>query len=364
MIRGKAEALKAEIRNESGAQTLRSVVLLSRGGSRKGCMQRLLSCMQRLLNSAAFRGMCLLARIGGLFRRRKIFVYYLYPDFERKAAAIADLLRRRGFNTELSTGLKLKTRVQLRGSPDLWVGFWNQVPMALLPHYYIFLNAEPIDVKLWSENEDWFRAMGNAQRVWSYTRSTVEYARQRGVSAQFVPFGYAPYYEAIFQKNVECKQLSQDIDVLFFGAMSERRRRMLDELQRRGMNVHVADRDHPAHGEKLDELLARAKIVLHIHFHEDPKAHYADLARLDHVLSNQLFVIHEKPSALLADPVFEKYITTCDYDGIPDTCAYFLAEPAARTAKAASAREWFKSEYALNAFIPYDDVRQLLGQGR
>ena len=290
-----------------------------------------------------------------------MIVYYAGPCvFSRKAEAFADLLRGRGFHTEVRSSMSFSTRALLKSSPDLWIGFWNEVPLEFLPKNYIFVNAEPLHVERWSNNTDWFKAMKNAKAIWGYVRHHAEFVEKLGTPFHFVPFGYAPYYETIFQKHNEGKTLQQDIDVLFFGVMSERRRRILDKLKQRGMNVYVASEDNPVWGEKLDELLTRSKIVLGIHYYDEPEAQIADLARVDHLLSNRLFVVHERPSRFASDPAFEQNVTTCEYDDIPDTCAHFLTRPEERANKAATAHEWFKSEYAIDAFIPYDDVHSLL----
>jgi hypothetical protein len=288
-------------------------------------------------------------------------MYYKWPDFARKSEAFADLLRRRGFCVKICSGESLLMRARLTSSPDLWIGFWNELGVEWLPKKYIFINAEPLNVNVaWRDFPKWFGAMTRAKAVWGYSKSNEEHVLRLGVPFHFVPFGYAPYYEDIFQKHTEGKKLPQDIDVLFFGNLSERRRRILDELVRRGLCVHIVSRGNPAHGEKLDELIARSKIVLGIHYFEEPQAQIADLARLDHLLSNRVFVIHERPSSFAADPAFEGNVTTCKYADIFDTCAHFLANPEERVSKARAGYEWFKSAYALDSFIPYDEVRRLL----
>jgi hypothetical protein len=314
------------------------------------------------LKKIVFPMVCLWLRLYGKLRRRRIIVYYKFPDFAVKAGAFADLLTKRGFETELCSGDSFFKRAFLKSSSDLWIGFWNELSPDLLPENYIFLNAEPLNVKRWSEDSDWLRIMKKAKQIWGYTQSNAEFIQTLNVPFRFTPFGYAPYYESDFQKNIKGKMLSQNIDVLFFGDLSERRRRMLEELKRHGMKVFVVSRANPAHGEKLDELLACSKIVLGIHYYDELQAQIADFARVDRLLSNRIFVVHEKPSALASNPAFEQNVTTCEYHAIPDTCAYFLARPEERASKAAKAHEWFKSEYALDNFIPYDDVRKLLRQ--
>jgi hypothetical protein len=313
------------------------------------------------IKKLAFHGLCLLLYIHCRLRRRRVVVYYKHPDFARKSEAFADLLRKRGFHTEVRSGFSFSARALLKSSPDLWIGFFNQVPLEFLPKNHIFINAEPLNVKDdWNDVAHGFEAMRNAREVWDYSRSNAEYLERLAVPFHFVPFGYAPYYETIFQKHSAGKKLQQDIDVLFCGGLNERRERIINELAQRGMSVHVASRTNSAYGEKLDTLLARSKIVLGIHRFEEPQAQIADLARVDHALSNRLFVVHERPSPSASDPAFEQNVTTCEYRDIPDTCARFLARPGERATKSAAAHEWFKSEYALDAFIPYEDVQDLL----
>lgn len=325
--------------------------------------------LRSIVKQLAFFGLCPLLYIRCRLRRRGVIVFSGHPVFSRKSEAFADLLRRRGFHTEVRSRMSFLTRALAKSSPDLWIGFWNGVPLEFLPKTYIFVNAEPLHilvnaeplhVKRWGDYTDWFKAMKNAKAVWGYKRQDAEFVEKLGVPFHLVPFGYAPYYETIFQEHNEGKKLQQDIDVLFFGSISERRRRILDELKQRGMNVHVASEHNHVWGEKLDELLARSKIVLGIHYYDEPQMQIVDLARVDHLLSNQLFVVHERPSRFASDPAFEQNVTTCEYHDIPDTCAHFLTRPEERADKAATAHEWFKSEYALDAFIPYDEVQGLL----
>ena len=70
-----------------------------------------------------------------------------------------------------------------------------------------------------------------------------------GACYPFVPDGTAP-----------------DVDVMFYGYINDRRRRMLDELKERGIEVkEVFDLD----AEALAEEINRAKIVLNLHYYEE-----------------------------------------------------------------------------------------------
>lgn len=325
--------------------------------------RRAVRALAKRTAAAACRGLSFFLRIPGRTRRRRLILYYKYPDFARKTEAMADLLCRRGFQPEVRSGTSFAKKMETLASNDLWVGFWVSVPGRFMPRHYVFFNAEPLHVPPWDTNDEWFEKISGAEAVWNYTRSGTQRLVDAGIGARFVPFGYAPHYEASFRAHVDGKSLPRDIDVLFVGSVFERRRRVLDALRTHGMRIHVVSRDNPAYGERLDELYARSKIVLGIHQYEEPEAQIPDLARLDHPLSNRLFVVHERPSASDADPAFAQNVVTCGYDEIPETCAHFLARPEERQRRAADGHAWFRSAYDLDKFIPYDLVRELMQRG-
>ena len=297
-----------------------------------------------------FRGVSLL-------QPRRIIVYYGWPDFARKAEAVADLLRRRGLKPLVRSGRSWIRCLQIHSSRDLWIGFWNVYRTDYMPANYIFFNGEQLDLPHWKEDEDWSRGMRDALEVWDFSQTNEKYVTRLGARFRYVPFGYAPYYERSYRDNTDGKGLVENIDVLFFGTLSARRRATIDRLRELGVGVHTVTRDNPLHGEKLDEMIARAKIVLSVFCYDDPGAQLADFARLDHLLANRRFVVHERPSDIGADQVFEQHVTTCRYDELADTCVYFLARPQERKRIADAAYEWFKAERSLDTFLPYDAIR-------
>jgi hypothetical protein len=288
----------------------------------------------------------------------RIVVYHAYPDFERKCHAIADLLSRRGIPAEVRTGTSILTRAVTRSSDHLWIGFWNEYPLDSLPSRYVFFNAEPLLIDRWRHNVAWTTAMRGALEVWEYNRRNEASLMQAGVTFRHVPFGYAPYYEISYRNNTAHKALAQDIDVLFVGSLSERRTTALARIGDLGLRVHTVTRSNPAYGAALDELMARSKIVLGVRGFTEAQAQIPDLARLDHALSNRLFVIHESSACAGDYPGFEEHITTCDYESIPETCAYFASRPDDRRSRAEAASRWFASRYALDDFLPYEALRR------
>jgi hypothetical protein len=295
-------------------------------------------------------------------RARKVVIYYAWPDFARKSEAIADLLRQHDIPVEVRTGLSFGRRVSNRVSTDLWIAFWNQYYMDYLPARYIFFNAEPLDVREWREDTEWFDAMRGAAEVWGYSAANAPWVESLGVPFRHVPFGYAPYYEASYQRHTATKGLVEDIDVLFVGQLSPRRLRLVLAMEKAGIAVHTVTLFNPAYGEQLDELLARAKIILGMHQHDDEKAHIFDFARLDHLLSNRRFVIHERAAPHASDPAFESRAVTCGYDEIADRCRHYLTRADERRQIAEATHEWFKQERPLVDHLPIAAVREHLGR--
>ena len=73
-----------------------------------------------------------------------------------------------------------------------------------------------------------------------------------------MPIGYAPELTRI------CP-LEENIDVLFYGAVNERRGRALQRMKDRGLRTVVA---FGAYGAERDALIARSRIVVNIHYYE------------------------------------------------------------------------------------------------
>ena len=333
---------------------------MSRRGHPHSRRPPIVDAVVRPLVRLAHRLLCPPLGVVSRLERSRIVIFHAYPDFGRKCEAIADLLRRRGLPAVVRTGTSVLRRAIAKSSDHLWVGFWNEYPFDSLPPKYIFFNAEPLLVDRWRENAAWGRAMRGALEVWEYNRRNEAVLAAAGMAFRHVPFGFAPYYEASFRLNTRGKALPQDIDVLFVGSLSERREAVLCRIRNAGLRVHAVTRSNPAYGVALDELLARSKVILSIHGFADPQAQIPDLARLDHPLSNRLFVVHERPAARADYPGFEENVTVCDYDSIPETCAYFLSRPDERRRRAEVAGRWFASRYALDDFIPYETLKRFI----
>ena len=94
--------------------------------------------------------------------------------------------------------------------------------------------------------------------VWDYSRHNIEGLARLGIRATHCGIGYMPELTRIHPAV-------EDIDVLFIGSMNERREGVLREIARRGAKVGAR---YGSYGAERDELFARSKIVINIHFYE------------------------------------------------------------------------------------------------
>lgn len=330
---------------------------------------------------AAFLLCAWFIRVTGWLRPARVYVFHLDPALARKAEAIAFTLNEHGIQAQVASGLVRDSRLLLKGTTDLWIGLWNSVPLESLPKRFIFWNGEPTTHSAWHQEDDWQsdhvasalpRWHEDAQRrfdwleaarrsvsVWGYVRSGETFAQSAGKPFTFVPFGYSAHYEHIFAEVAGSARPEQDIDVLFFGWTTERRKRILDQLAEQGVKVTNINEHRPVRGAELERLITRTKIVIGIFGYDDVNTHVPDLARFDFIFSNRIFALHERPSEAGHDADFEAHVPVCDYDQIAANCLHYLAHPEQREQAAQRTYEWFKSAYALESFIPFDTVRAL-----
>jgi len=141
--------------------------------------------------------------------------------------------------------------------------------------------------------------------VWDFSQENIDYLKRHGIEAIYKPMGFHPK----MQRIKHCEQ--KDIDILFYGSLNDRRRKILNELSQ---NFHVKIL-FGSYGPDRDKWIARSKIVLSVYFF---KTRY--FVRLSYLLNNKVFTIVE-------DTPYRKYedlIVYAPYCKIVETCRYFL----------------------------------------
>lgn len=118
--------------------------------------------------------------------------------------------------------------------------------------------------------------------IWDYSLANIGELYKIGFQKLVhCPVGYIDTMTTIVSKEVE------DIDILFYGAISTRRRQILDSFRDAGLEVtHLYNK----YGKERDDLVARAKIILNLHYFKSP---IFEIFRVSHALSNLKCVVSE-----------------------------------------------------------------------
>lgn len=154
--------------------------------------------------------------------------------------------------------------------------------LEVLPESAIVYNLEQIGPHIARSNPGYLVLL-QRRRVWEYSVHNLDAYAALGakVDAKLIAPGYVPELTRIAPAP------EQDIDVLFYGSLNDRRKRILQELREAGLNTHVAFR---VYGPARDALIARAKLVLNLHFYPSK---VFEIARISYLLANRKAVVSE-----------------------------------------------------------------------
>ena len=164
--------------------------------------------------------------------------------------------------------------------------------------------------------------------VWDYSELNIAAWRKAGVFAVHTPIGYAPTLTRIPPLP------DQDIDVLFYGSLNPRRRKILNELRDRGLNVRAA---FGVYGQKRDKLIARAKVVLNMHYYETK---IFEIVRVSYLLANQRCVVSEKSVDVPTE--LEDAVVEADYENLAARCEELVRNAPLREIRSRQGFEAFR----------------------
>jgi 2-polyprenyl-3-methyl-5-hydroxy-6-metoxy-1,4-benzoquinol methylase len=189
-------------------------------------------------------------------------------------------------------------------------------PQALPPDAILY-NLEQIDAgSSWMTRSlvDLFRA----HQVWDYSHANAARHADLGLRPpRVVPIGWVPELSRI-------EAAAEEVDVLFYGSLNERRRTILEALSARGLRVQVA---FGVYGEERDRLVARSKVVLNVHYYP---AKVFEIVRVSYLLANRRCVVSERGTEPAEEAEFEGGIAFAPYAELVETCVRLCADPGAR----------------------------------
>jgi hypothetical protein len=190
----------------------------------------------------------------------------------------------------------------------------------VLPPGTIVYNLEQIDESSSWCSATYFRLLQSCQ-LWDYSARNIASLARLGVTenVRHVPVGYVPELTRITAAPVE------DIDVLFYGSVNDRRNTVISGLRQAGLNAHAV---FGVYGAARDALIARSKVVLNMHYYE---ANIFELVRVSYLLANRKAVVAECNPGTEIDPDIVDAVQLARYEDLVSACAELVADNQART---------------------------------
>ncbi|WP_019939007.1 hypothetical protein [Bordetella sp. FB-8] len=228
-------------------------------------------------------------------------------------------LRELGYEASLAQGAVSPDRVNL-----LFAGFGvplNEYRRSGLKHA-ININLEQVGTSLPVAITANAFALLREFPVWDYSPRNLEQLPQYGIAdLQHVPVGYCPLWERLPRGG-------QDIDVVFYGALSQRRIEVLKKLELMGLTVAYPRRYDEWSLAQRDQYISRAKVVLNLSFYE--QVHILEEVRISFLLANSKAVVSEIRGDTYAHDDVLQGLAAAPLEDIPALCAALCADVARR----------------------------------
>lgn len=245
--------------------------------------------------------------------------------FEPQARALKEAFAALGYDAPIVTD-----PAQIQGTA-ITLGA-NLLPqyMPTPPDDLIIFNLEQVQ-----ENSQWFNpgyiALLKRYPVWDYSELNIAGLKSSyGVDATYCGIGYMPSLTCI-------PSTAEDIDVLFVGSVSPRRMKVLEAIAKTGLKVSAL---YNSYGAQRDAVIARAKIIINIHFYE---AQVFEITRVSYMLANRKCVVSEPGFDRTLEDPFAQAVAFAPYDKLAETCQHLIAAPAERTQLATRGFECFQA---------------------
>jgi SAM-dependent methyltransferase len=200
--------------------------------------------------------------------------------------------------------------------------------MLMLPTGSILYNLEQLGGP---SLPDQFYEVAVRHRVWDYSLENI--ATWNAMKCAFppvhVPLGYVPELSRI------PAQSPQDIDVLFYGSLNQRRILVVKALKDAGVKIHTI---FGIYGKERDDLIARSKVILNVHFYGTK---IFEMVRVSYLLANAKAVVAECSSGTELEPGLADSLLGCPYDSLVNGCLSLLQNEEERRRLEIRGFQWF-----------------------
>lgn len=235
---------------------------------------------------------------------------YIFSDIIRSVhGSLVDL----GYECTISENSLAPDAVNIMVGSTIFLHRFPDLMEAVGKHPFVLYQLEQLDPDygLARDLPAYAALMDAAAHIWEYSHVGLNYLRRSalGDKTSFVP--------PSFHRSLESFRPAEepDIDVLFYGSMTERRIQMLDALRAEGVNVVTL---FGAYGDLLRDHVRRAKIILNLHAWSGLSV--LETVRLSYLLANRCFVVSE-----VADHnPYGDGVVYAEPDQLVETCKLYL----------------------------------------
>lgn len=182
-----------------------------------------------------------------------------------------------------------------------------------IPKNLILFNLEQIQLNSPWLSPSYLKMLGSYP-VLDYSYKNIQELKSLGINnVSHCGIGYEP-------ELTQIPPSEEDIDVLLYGSLNDRRMAILKELKNKGLNVVSL---FGVYGEKRDKFISRAKVVLNIHYYE---ARVFEIIRVSYLLANRKFVISEVGQDDEIEKPFSEGVVFSNYKELAERCMEYVEE--------------------------------------
>jgi glycosyltransferase involved in cell wall biosynthesis len=237
---------------------------------------------------------------------------YVHSEcFRESAESLQDGLIKLGYRASLTVNvISSQAKNILYGAHLL-----SEQEAMSLPEGTIIYNQEQIGG---SWTPDWYMGLAKRYQIWDYSPLNIAKWEEveQAVTPLLVEVGFSPVLMRIAQADKE------DVDILFFGSLTERRKTILHALGAAGMRVKTL---FGVYGKQRDAWIARAKVVLNMHAHA---TEVFEIVRVSYLLANRKAVVSEASPDM---GELEDAVVSVPYDRLVSACIDLVWDKARRT---------------------------------
>lgn len=187
-----------------------------------------------------------------------------------------------------------------------------------LPSGTVIVNAEPLSATEALIRDRVLACLDAGLEIWDYSPANIEILNEIGAGrpVKYLRFGYQKELDRLSPAPV------QDVDVLFYGSMNDRRAKVLYGLQDRGLVIqHLFN----VYGPERDAWIARSKVVLNMHLLD---SQIFEVVRVFYLLINGVAVVGEvNGRETQIEQRFADGIVAAPYEDLIDATERLVRDP-------------------------------------